>query len=56
MPDKKLSLIHMNPGACGHIGFHKFRTILKFECADGKVKNLRVIELGKRGQTNELDL
>lgn len=49
MPDKKNSLLHMNPGACGIVGFHKFRTLLKFEINNGKVEELRAIELGARG-------
>ncbi len=49
MKDQKLNLIHMNPGACGHVGFHKFRTLLKFEINEGKIENLRAIELGIRG-------
>jgi len=48
-PDKTLDLLHMNPGACGHIGFHKMRTLLKFDCLNGQVTNLRVVELGLRG-------
>jgi uncharacterized protein len=49
MPDKKRGLLHMNPGAVGHHGFHHVRTMLRFEIADGVVKNLEAIELGKRG-------
>lgn len=49
MADKKMNLLHMNPGACGVIGFHKFRTILKFKINDGKVLEPAVIELGLRG-------
>lgn len=49
MPDKKRGLLHMNPGAVGHHGFHLVRTMLRFEVAEGIVKNLEVIELGKRG-------
>ena len=48
MKDKANNLLHMNPGACGIIGFHKFRTLLKFEINDGKIENLRAIELGLR--------
>ena len=48
MPDKDLSLIHMNPGACGVVGFHKFRTIIKFNIEDGKLKDVNVVELGLR--------
>ena len=50
MPDKANNLLHMNPGACGIIGFHKFRTLLKFEIIEGKIKNLRAVELGLRGK------
>ena len=49
MMDKKLNILHMNPGACGHSGFHQFRTMLLFDCTNGKVENLRLVELGKRG-------
>jgi len=49
MPDKKINLLHINPGACGHIGFHRFRTIIKFECKNGKLENVRAVELGLRG-------
>lgn len=48
MMDKELGILHMNPGACGIIGMHKFRTMLKFEVANGKVQNLNAIELGLR--------
>ena len=49
MKDQKMNLIHMNPGACGIVGFHQIRTMLLFECNDGKIENLRVVELGERG-------
>lgn len=48
MHDKKLDLLHMNPGAAGKQGFHQVRTMLQFK-VDGKdIKELEVIELGKR--------
>lgn len=50
MPDKKLGLLHMNPGAYGHHGFHAVRTLLKFDIDSGEIKNLRAIELGLRGR------
>lgn len=50
MNDPALACLHMNPGAAGQHGFHKVRTMLRFEVAEGKVSNLEVIELGKRGQ------
>ena len=46
--DKKLELLHMNPGACGKQGFHHMRTMLRFEIDGKEIKNLEVIELGKR--------
>ncbi|WP_053992124.1 metallophosphoesterase [Mangrovimonas sp. TPBH4] len=44
MPDKKLNLIHMNPGAVGTHGFHKVRTMLRFTIDGSKIDNLEVIE------------
>ncbi|TGE28017.1 metallophosphoesterase family protein [Hymenobacter metallicola] len=48
MPDPKLGLLHLNPGAAGMHGFHKVRTMLRFAVADGKVQDLQAIELGLR--------
>ena len=48
VPDKRYQLLHMNPGACGTHGFHKIRTMLRFEINTGKIENLEVIELGKK--------
>ncbi|MDC7999397.1 MULTISPECIES: metallophosphoesterase family protein [Gilvibacter] len=45
MPDKKLGLLHMNPGAAGKHGFHKVRTMLRFEIDGEKISNLEVIEM-----------
>ncbi len=51
MPDKNLGdMLYMNPGAAGHHGFHKTRTLLRFELNEGKVQKLEAIELGKRGR------
>ncbi|MEA1784666.1 metallophosphoesterase family protein [Arenibacter sp. GZD96] len=47
--DKKLELLHMNPGACGTHGFHQVRTMLRFAIDGTEIKNLEVVELGKRG-------
>lgn len=49
MMDKKINCLHMNPGAAGKHGFHKMRTMLRFTIDGGKIDNLEVIELGKRG-------
>lgn len=48
MWDKKLNLLHMNPGSCGKNGFHQIRTMLRFDIDGKEIKNLEVIELGKR--------
>jgi putative phosphoesterase len=48
MPDKKLNLLHMNPGAVGKHGFHKARTMLRFTIDGNKIDNLEVIEFEKR--------
>lgn len=48
MPDPKLGLIHMNPGAAGTHGFHHVRTMLRFEIDGDKIQNLEVVEMPKR--------
>nr|WP_297787850.1 metallophosphoesterase family protein [uncultured Allomuricauda sp.] len=48
MHDKKLNLLHMNPGACGKHGFHQVRTMLRFVINGDKISDLEVVELGKR--------
>lgn len=44
--DKELGLLHLNPGAAGYHGFHKVKTLLRFELNKGKIENLEAIELG----------
>jgi putative phosphoesterase len=44
------SYLHLNPGAAGHHGWHKVRTILRFTVAEGQVSQLEAIELGPRGR------
>ena len=46
--DQKLNLLHMNPGAAGISGFHKVRTMLRFEIDGEKIQNLEVIEMGAK--------
>jgi putative phosphoesterase len=50
MPDPKFGLLHMNPGACGIEGWHKTKTLLRFDVFEGKVSNLELIELGPRAK------
>jgi len=53
MNDKKLNLLHINPGAFGISGFHRVRTAIRFTI-DGKIfKDLEILELPKKiKQTN----
>ena len=46
--DKKLGLLHLNPGAAGKHGFHKVRTMLRFEIDKADIKNMEIIELEQR--------
>ena len=48
MHDKKLGILHMNPGAAGKQGFHQVRTMLRFKIDGSEIKDLEVVELGKR--------
>jgi uncharacterized protein len=48
MPDPRLGLLHLNPGAAGRHGFHKVRTLLRFDVGDGRVQNLQAVELGHK--------
>ncbi len=47
--DQKLNCLHLNPGAAGNHGFHKIRTMLRFNIVDGKISDLEIIELATRG-------
>ena len=42
-------MLYLNPGAAGNQGFHHMRTLLRFEISRKEVKNMEVIELGRRG-------
>jgi putative phosphoesterase len=46
--DKRFNMLWMNPGACGIKGFHKVKTILRFQISGEKIENLEAIELGVR--------
>jgi len=45
--DKKLGLLHLNPGAAGKQGWHKLRTMLRFCISEEKIHTLEAIELQK---------
>ena len=48
MYDKKLKIMHMNPGAVGDYGIHKVKTILKFIIEGNEIKDLKVIEIPRK--------
>lgn len=48
MPDKRLNLLHINPGAAGKSGLHKVRTLVRFIIDGPEIKELEVIELEER--------
>lgn len=50
MKDTKYNFLHINPGAAGIHGFHKVRTIIRFEIENGKPQKMELIELGLRGK------
>ena len=48
--DKKLNCLYMNPGAAGKHGFHHVKTIIRFTIDGKKIKDMEVVELGKRAE------
>ena len=48
MYDDKHKLLHINPGAAGNHGFHAVKTMVRFTIDGEKIKDLEVVELGKR--------
>jgi putative phosphoesterase len=48
MFDKNLNCLHINPGSAGKSGFHQIRTAVRFAIDKGEIKDLEVIELGKK--------
>lgn len=48
MYDEKIGCLHINPGAAGKQGWHKVRTLVRFEIDGENIQNCNVIELGKR--------
>ncbi len=47
--DRTNGVLFINPGAAGRHGFHKVRTLIRFEVTD-TIKSLEVIELGPRSE------
>jgi hypothetical protein len=47
-------MLYINPGAAGNQGFHHMKTLIRFEITGKEIKNMEVIELGRRGLISEL--
>jgi putative phosphoesterase len=45
--DKKLNLLHVNPGAAGKYGIHKVITLVRFTIDINKIKDFEIIEIKK---------
>ena len=43
--DKENDILIINPGASGNVGFHKFKTAIRFNITNSNIKNLEIIEL-----------
>ena len=51
MPDRKLNnMLHINPGAAGNHGFHQVKTLVRFTLDKGDIRDLEVVETGRRGE------
>lgn len=46
--DRKLNLLHLNPGAAGNSGFHKKITMLRFELDNGVIRNMEIFESDRK--------
>lgn len=43
--DPRFNMLWVNPGACGNHGFHKVKTLLRFDLIAGEIKNMEIIEI-----------
>ncbi|HKJ78406.1 MAG TPA: metallophosphoesterase family protein [Prolixibacteraceae bacterium] len=53
--DKKLTLLHMNPGAAGYKGFHKMCTALRFVIDGKNIRDLEVWEIPRNNVVRAQD-
>ncbi len=51
--DKKLNLLHINPGAAGNKGYHKVCTAIRFVIDGSDIKDLEVLEF-ERAKFNSI--
>lgn len=50
---KRDNMLCINPGAVGNHGFHKIKTLIKFDLNEGAISNLKAIELGSRAKVKK---
>jgi uncharacterized protein len=43
------NMLYLNPGAAGNQGFHAIKTLMRFTLDQKEIRDVEVIELGKRG-------
>ena len=48
MFDRKYRMLYMNPGSAGNYGLHLVKTLLRFSIGKSEIKNLEVVEFGRR--------
>lgn len=48
MFDERIKCLHLNPGAAGKQGWHKVRTLMRFNIDGVKIQDLQIIELNGR--------
>lgn len=48
LPDNKLNMLYLNPGAAGKYGFHAVRTMILAEIKEKRFTDLKVVELFPR--------
>ncbi len=53
--DKKLDLLHMNPGSAGISGFHKMCTALRFTIDGKDIRDLEIWEIPRSGRQTVQD-
>lgn len=47
MPDARLNLLHINPGAAGMHGFHQKITFLRFQIHQEKIQEMEILEIDR---------
>lgn len=48
MNDRKLRLLHINPGASGNHGLHRVKTAIRFSISGSRISDLEILELERK--------